>query len=239
MAAASFLSLKWNPLFERLPTENRSVRQTSLTVTTRFLRLPKPYSIKCSDSSSVHKNSRKKRNETLKTLAEDRNPIQGILDAILKTLKSLQKPAIVAVLLGVLLTCDPHSAALAASGGRMGGRAFSSSSGSSSSRSYSVPSSPGFSYSVPYYAPSPFFGGGGGLYVGPAFGVGVGAGSGFFLLMMGFAAAILVSGFLSDRSEDGGVLTATQKTSVLKLQVWLGFEVLMELIELQQSTCLN
>ncbi|XP_028784349.1 uncharacterized protein LOC114740372, partial [Neltuma alba] len=37
---------------------------------------------------------------------------------------------------------------------------------------------------------------------------------------MGFAAFILVSGFLSDRSE-GSVLTATEKTSVLKLQVGL------------------
>ncbi|CDP08560.1 unnamed protein product [Coffea canephora] len=38
--------------------------------------------------------------------------------------------------------------------------------------------------------------------------------------MVGFAAFVLVSGFLSDRSE-GGVLTATGKTSVLKLQVGL------------------
>jgi len=34
---------------------------------------------------------------------------------------------------------------------------------------------------------------------------------------MGFATFVLVSGFLSDRLE-GGVLTATEKTSVLKLQ---------------------
>ncbi|KAF2298505.1 hypothetical protein GH714_023858 [Hevea brasiliensis] len=102
----------------------------------------------------------------------------------------------------------------------MGGKSFSRSS-SSSSRSYSVPrtSSRGFSYSVPYYAPSPF-GGGGGIYVGPAVGVGVGAGSSLFLILAGFAAFMLVSGFLSDRSE-GGVLTATAKTSVLKLQVGL------------------
>lgn len=85
-----------------------------------------------------------------------------------------------------------------------------------------MPSSPGFSYSAPYYAPSPFFGGG----FGPAFGVSVGAGSGLFLLMMGLAAAILVSGFLSDQSDDGGIFTATEKMSVLKLQVWWGFWVL-------------
>lgn len=137
--------------------------------------------------------------------------------AIAEALKSLKKPAIAVILLGVLLTADPYSA-LAASGGRMGGRSFSSSS-SRNSYSHSAPSS-SFSYSVPYYAPSPF-GGGGGFYVGPAFGVGFGAGSGFFLLMMGFAAMILLSGFLSDRSDDGSVLTATQKTSVLKLQVGL------------------
>lgn len=218
MAAASLLSLKWNPLSQHLPTtENRFLHQKSLTVTTRFLRLSKPNAtIKCSDLSNYKKKNNN--NETLKTLAKNQNPLQGVLDAVLKTLKSLQKPAIAAVLLGFLLTFDPHSA-LAASGGRMGGRAFSS--GPSSSRSYSVPSSPRFSYSAPYYAPSPFFGGG-----GFGFGVSVGAGSGLFLLMMGFAAAILVSGFLSDQSDDGGIFTATEKMSVLKLQVCWGFWVL-------------
>lgn len=96
----------------------------------------------------------------------------------------------------------------------MGGRAYSSSSSSSSSsRSYRVTrtESPGFS--VPYYGPSPF-GGAAGVYVGPA----VGVGSSFFFVMMGFAAFFLVSGFLSDRSGEG-VLTATEKISVLKLQV--------------------
>lgn len=148
------------------------------------------------------------------------NPFEVIAKSILEALKALQKPTIAAVLVGLLLMYDPNSA-LAASGGRMGGKSFSSrsSSSSSSSRGYSSRSaSPGFSYSVPYYAPSPF--GGGGYYVGPAVGVGVGAGSSFFLILMGFAAFMLVSGFLSDRSE-GGVLTATEKTSVLKLQVGL------------------
>ncbi|KAF5746965.1 hypothetical protein HS088_TW06G01142 [Tripterygium wilfordii] len=155
------------------------------------------------------------------TKANGANPfevISKITEKIMKTLNALKKPAIVAVFLGLLLTYDPSSA-LAASGGRMGGKSFSSrSSSSSSSRSYSVPqmSSPGFSYSVPYYAPSPF----GGVYVGPAVGFGVGAGSSLFLILAGFAAFVLVSGFLSDRS-DNGVLTATEKTSVLKLQVGL------------------
>lgn len=136
----------------------------------------------------------------------------------MKALKALKKPAIAVVLLGLLLMYDPNTA-LAASGGRVGGRSFSSRSpAASSSRSYSVPrtSGPGF-YSTPYYAPSPF-GFGGGVYVGPA--VGVGAGSSLFLILMGFAAFVLVSGFLSDRSEDS-VLTATEKTSVLKVQVGL------------------
>ncbi|XP_078436658.1 myelin-associated oligodendrocyte basic protein [Wolffia australiana] len=140
----------------------------------------------------------------------------GFLQAAGRMLEKLRKPAAAALLIGILLAVDPYGA-LAASGGRMGGRSFSSSSPSfSSSRSYSVSPGTSFSYSAPYYyAPSPFFGGGGGLYLG------FGAGSGFFLLLMGFAAVILVSGFLSDRSDDGSVLTATEKTSVLKLQVGL------------------
>ncbi|CAN6575516.1 unnamed protein product [Malus baccata var. baccata] len=159
------------------------------------------------------------------------NPIGIITGKLLNALKALRKPAMAAVLFGLLLMSDPNLA-LAASGGRVGGSSFSSrsSSSSSSSRSYSVPrtssSRPDFSYSAPYsapyYAPSPFGfgGGGGGFYVGPAVGVGVGAGSSFFLMLTGFAAFVLVSGFLSDRSE-GSVLTDTEKTSVLKLQVGL------------------
>jgi len=131
------------------------------------------------------------------------------------TLKALKKPAIAALLVGLLLMYDPNSA-FAASGGRMGGRSFSSSSSSSSSRSYSVPrtSESRSFYSTPYHAPSPF----GGVYVGPAVGVGVGAGSSAFFILAGFMAFVLVSGFLSDRSEDS-VLTAAGKTTVLKIQV--------------------
>ncbi|KAJ0230494.1 hypothetical protein HA466_0307380 [Hirschfeldia incana] len=139
-----------------------------------------------------------------------------------KTLDSLKKPAIAAVLLGLLLCCDSHSA-LAASGGRIGGNSFSSrrssSSSSSSSPSYSVPRTldPSARYSAPYYGPSPFSGG---LYVGPAVGFGFGGFSSFSLILVGFAAFIVVSGFLSDRSQ-GSTLTDTQKTSVIKLQVGL------------------
>ncbi|KAJ7522534.1 hypothetical protein O6H91_18G015800 [Diphasiastrum complanatum] len=135
--------------------------------------------------------------------------------------QALQKPALVALCLGLLLTHNPE-AALAASGGRMGGRAFSSSgsSGSGYSRSYSAPSS-GFTYSAPYTAPSPFFGGGfGGVYVAPAYGVGIGGGGFFLFLILGFLALQFVSGFLTDRA-DGALLSGTQKTSVVKLQVGL------------------
>ncbi|OMO96454.1 hypothetical protein COLO4_15276 [Corchorus olitorius] len=152
--------------------------------------------------------------------SNDKNPFEIIAETILKALNALKKPAIAAVLLGLLLMYDPNNAALAASGGRMGGKSFSSR--SSSSRSYSVPRNGGSSYSsysVPFYAPAPF-GGGGGFYMGPAVGVGVGAGSSFFFILAGFAAFILVSGFLSDRSESS-VLTATERTSVIKLQVGL------------------
>ncbi|KAJ6918436.1 hypothetical protein NC651_012625 [Populus alba x Populus x berolinensis] len=149
-----------------------------------------------------------------------KNPLEIIYETMLKALDILKKPAIAAILIGVLLLHDPNSA-FAASGGRIGGNSFSRRSSSEySSRSYSVPrgGSSGFSYSVPYYAPSPF--GGGGVYVGPAVGVGVGAGSSLFFILAGFAAFMLVSGFLSDRNE-GGVLTAAEKTTVLKLQVGL------------------
>lgn len=141
-----------------------------------------------------------------------RNPVEIVAKSIINALKALQKPAAAAVLVGLLLMYDPNSA-LAASGGRVGGSSFSSRSSMSSSRSYSAPrmgAGSGFSYSVPYYAPSPF----GGVYVGPA----VGVGSSFFLIMVAFVAFVLVSGFLSEGSE-GSVLTATEKTSVLKLQV--------------------
>uniref|UniRef100_A0A7N0TIA0 Myelin-associated oligodendrocyte basic protein n=1 Tax=Kalanchoe fedtschenkoi TaxID=63787 RepID=A0A7N0TIA0_KALFE len=143
------------------------------------------------------------------------SPNNPLLHSILN---AIRKPALVALLMGALFIYHPHSA-FAASGGRIGGRSFSSSSSSSSSRTYSSSSpSPSFSYSAPYYAPSPF--GGGGVYVGPAVGFGVGAGSSLLLVLMGFAAFVLVSGFLSDRN-DASLLTAAEKTSVIKLQVGL------------------
>lgn len=143
-----------------------------------------------------------------------------ILTSIKNLFKVLQKPIITGVLLGLLLMCDQSNIAMAAgSGGRMGGRAFSSSGSSSSSRSYTSMRSrgPEVGFTAPYYGPS-LFGGG---FVGPA--VGFGFGSSFVFVMAGFAAFVLVSGFLSDRADgdEGSVLTASDKTSVCKLQVGL------------------
>ncbi|CAO2837118.1 unnamed protein product [Amaranthus hypochondriacus] len=145
------------------------------------------------------------------------NTIGFIFDSLSNAVKALKKPAIAALLVGILLMYDP-SFASAASGGRIGGRSFAPRSSTSGSRSYSVsPSRTEFLYSAPYFSPSPF--GGGGLFVGPALGVAVAEFS-FRLLVLGFVAYAIVSVVVSNRSEDG-VLTATDKTSVIKLQVGL------------------
>ncbi|KAA8544965.1 hypothetical protein F0562_019818 [Nyssa sinensis] len=213
MATTPFLlqsNFKWNPLLHPFLIQLSPIKPFRNSAA-KFSSTSK-LCVKCFSAS----NSSRKTSTELVNKERNVNPIELVANTILKVLKALRKPAITAVLLGLLLIHDPNSA-LAASGGRMGGRSFSSH--SSSSRSYSTrTANPSFSYSVPYYSPSPF--GGGGFYAGPAVGVGVGAGSSFFLIMVGFAAFVLVSGFLSDRSE-GGVLTATEKTSVLKLQVGL------------------
>ncbi|KAI3876054.1 hypothetical protein MKW92_029240 [Papaver armeniacum] len=61
------------------------------------------------------------------------NSLDEIIQEILKTLNLfIQKSAIAGVILGLLMTYNPHLA-LAASGGRMGGRSFSSPSSSSPS----------------------------------------------------------------------------------------------------------
>ncbi|KAL4378063.1 hypothetical protein GQ457_02G034920 [Hibiscus cannabinus] len=194
-------------------------RLSNFTATLAFNgRRSAKFTVKCFFSSEQRKHlmaSSLGSDNQLSSSSIDKNPFEIIAQTISRALNALKKPAIAAVLLGLLLMYDPNNVALAASGGRMGGRSFSSS--SSSSRSYSVPRSGGSrlsSYSVPYYAPAPF----GGFYMGPA--VGVGAGSSLFFILAGFAAFVLVSGFLSDRSESS-VLTASEKTTVLKLQVGL------------------
>ncbi|KAF7044296.1 hypothetical protein CFC21_053546 [Triticum aestivum] len=151
-------------------------------------------------------------------------PPHPLLDALkrslLDSLAALRKPALALLLAGALLAAAaPHHAALAASGGRIGGSAFSSrSSRSSPSPSYGytapAPRMGGGYSSAPFYSPSPF------VSVGPAFGIGFG-GSGFLLTLVGFAAFLYLGGFLTDSSGGGSVLTDTQKTTVLKLQVGL------------------
>ncbi|XP_062214909.1 uncharacterized protein LOC133915676 isoform X2 [Phragmites australis] len=136
--------------------------------------------------------------------------------SVLDSLAALKRPALALLLAGALLvaaSAGPHTA-LAASGGRVGGSAFSSRSSSSSSYGYTAPAPRGGYSAAPFYSPSPF------VSVGPAVGIGFG-GSGFLLTLMGFAAFLYLAGFLSDSSSGGSVLTETQKTTVLKLQVGL------------------
>ncbi|KAL8136339.1 hypothetical protein V2J09_002340 [Rumex salicifolius] len=195
-------TLQWrnNPLSHIPPSNLRFTPLLSTKVTK-----PAKLTPKCSSAKPPPNPS---------TQIKDQKLVGIIADTVLSAVDALKKPALAFVLTGLLMVSDPNSA-WAASGGRVGGRAFSS---PSPSRSYSTGrASSKFSYTTPYYAPSPF---GGGFYAGPAFGFGLGAGSSFLFIFAGFAAFMLVSGFLSDRSE-GSVLTATEKTSVLKLQVGL------------------
>ncbi|KAJ8529420.1 hypothetical protein K7X08_036255 [Anisodus acutangulus] len=218
-AAATFLlesNLKWNPLsYTPNPIQYTRLFHYPKLLTPSRLSKPSKLTVKCFTKN--HKNEFFNHRNVFE-IKNNETPFEIVVKTVKKALKALQKPGVAAVLVGLLLMYDPNSA-LAASGGRIGGKSFSSSrSSSSSSRGYSMRTSErSFSGSVPYYAPSPFGFGGGGVYVAPA----VGFGSSAFLVMVGFAAFVLVSGFLSDRSEEGSVLTATDKTSVLKLQVGL------------------
>ncbi|CAL4935386.1 unnamed protein product [Urochloa decumbens] len=144
--------------------------------------------------------------------------LDALRRSVLDSLTALKRPALALLLAGALLAAapavGPHAAALAASGGRVGGSAFSSRSSSPPSYGYSAPAPRGGYTSAPFYSPSPF------VSVGPAVGIGFG-GSGFLLALMGFAAFLYLAGFLSDSPGNGSVLTETQKTTVLKLQVGL------------------
>ncbi|KAL5211128.1 hypothetical protein ABZP36_006751 [Zizania latifolia] len=152
----------------------------------------------------------------LPAAVEEHSP-RALLDALKKSLldslAALRKPALALLLAGALLAAGgPHDAALAASGGRVGGSAFSSRS-SPRSYGYTAPSPRGGYSAAPFYSSSPF------VSVGPAVGIGFG-GSSFFFVLVGFAAFLYLAGFLSD-SPGGSVLTETEKTTVLKLQVGL------------------
>ncbi|XP_008681532.1 uncharacterized isoform X1 [Zea mays] len=144
--------------------------------------------------------------------------VDALRRSVLDSLAALKRPALALLLAGVLLAAasagGPHAAALAASGGRVGGSAFSSRSSSPRSYGYSAPAPRGGYTAAPFYSPSPF------VSVGPALGIGFG-GSGFLVTLMGFAAFLYLAGFLSDSSGATSVLTETEKTTVLKLQVGL------------------
>ncbi|CAM9001345.1 unnamed protein product [Rhodiola kirilowii] len=223
MASASFIEtnpLNWNRISSLLPHPISHATCKSRLV---FIRNPKnsrpSFTLKCVFSKLP--NNTASSNELQPAVSRNR-----ILDAFLNAIEALRQPAVVAVLMGALLMYDPHSA-LAASGGRMGGSYFSSQSSSSSGSYSSTSPGPSFSYSAPrsysstspgpsfsdsetepYDAPSPFDGG---EDVEPAVEHEVEAGSSLFLILMGI---VLVSGF-------AGVLTAVDKTSVMKLQVGL------------------
>ncbi|XP_047092137.1 uncharacterized protein LOC124703949 [Lolium rigidum] len=213
----------------------------SLLEPARFLSLPLPRSLPprrgllhLPTSSSPHRAPRLRAQATTPRLPpsspspSSTSPhalLSALKQSLLDSLAALKKPALALLLAGALLaaTAGPdHHAALAASGGRVGGSAFSSSSRRSSppsSYGYTAPAPrmgggySGYS-SAPFYSASPF------VSVGPAFGIGFG-GSGFLLTLVGFAAFLYLGGFLGDSAGGGSVLTDTQKTTVLKLQVGL------------------
>ncbi|CAN6281809.1 unnamed protein product [Urochloa humidicola] len=169
-------------------------------------RLPPP-------SADEHEPARRAQSQPLHAL-------DALRRSVLDSLAALKRPALALLLAGALLAAapavGPHAAALAASGGRVGVSAFTSRSSSSppSSYGYTAPAPRGGYTSAPFYSPSPF------VSFGPAVGIGFG-GSGFLLALMGFAAFLYLAGFLSDSPGNGSVLTETQRTTVLKLQVGL------------------
>ncbi|KAL1225357.1 hypothetical protein V5N11_009015 [Cardamine amara subsp. amara] len=203
--------LQWNPSF--------SYTQQRHHPTVHFCFKPKPRSsnvvrlqidvkYKQSTRSDTYERSDTNHDQILK------NSFDEILSQIKKTLDSLKKPVIATVLLSLLLLCN-RNCALAASGGRIGGSAFSSrsrssesSSSSSKTFSYSAPSTLdptlSFSYSAISIwgnkAPCSF------LLWAPRFIY-------IPLTLLFFALAVFLN--LNDIRND------TQKTSVLKVQVGL------------------
>ncbi|KAE8729111.1 Myelin-associated oligodendrocyte basic protein isoform 2 [Hibiscus syriacus] len=134
------------------------------------------FAVKCFFSSEERKHltsSSLGSNNQLSSSSIDKNPFEIVAQTISRALNVLKRPAIAAVLLGLLLMYDPNNAALAA---LVGG-----------------------------WAEGHF------LRVLRLRGV---------IRFPGMEAFVLVSGFLSDRSESS-VLTASEKTTVLKLQVGL------------------
>ncbi|XVF42128.1 hypothetical protein PTKIN_Ptkin01aG0335400 [Pterospermum kingtungense] len=139
------LNLKrYCPLHLHPPTHTHPpLSKFSGTLTSQPQGFPKLYA-KCfffPEKKMQHLTSSDLTFDHLSSCSDDENPFHIIAETILKALNTLKKPAIAAVLLGLLLMCDPNSTALAASGGRMGGSSRSSSSRNGRSRSSSHSSS--------------------------------------------------------------------------------------------------
>ncbi|KAI3940651.1 hypothetical protein MKW92_036662 [Papaver armeniacum] len=138
------------PLRKAFPTTR--IHFQPIRKNTRFLITRSDVRVNCFLKSVTCKVFEEKKDKETEGYSVDDD---DIIQVILRTGKSsIQVSAIAAVILGLLLTYDPHSA-LAASGGRMGGRAFSSStstSTSSSQPSYSSYSSSCWSSSTPSYS---------------------------------------------------------------------------------------
>ncbi|KAH7387943.1 hypothetical protein KP509_16G049900 [Ceratopteris richardii] len=157
---------------------------------------------------------------------KEKNTLLKIMTDIARAChEALKKPAVIAFIIGLFLSHVPF--AWAASGGVMGGRAFSSgrssgsSAGSSAGSSFSAPSS-SFSFSASYSDPSPLFVGGIGpsIYVAPSYGARIGGASSFLVFLFWLLVFFFMSGFLTDRRESS-LFSSTSKTSVLKVQVGL------------------
>ncbi|KAI3879415.1 hypothetical protein MKX03_003672 [Papaver bracteatum] len=158
-------SLNLNPFRKTFPT--RHIHFQSIRKNTRFLITRSDVRVNCFIKSVTCKVFEEKKDKETEGYSVD-NDGDDIIQVILRTVKSsIQVSAIAAIILGLLLTYDPRSA-LAASGGRMGGRAFSSSTStstsssqpsysstsSSSGPSYSSYSSSSWSSSTPIYSSS-------------------------------------------------------------------------------------
>ncbi|XP_023644213.1 uncharacterized protein LOC17894239 [Capsella rubella] len=144
-----------------------------------------------------------------------------ILVQIKKTLDSLKKPVSAAVfMLSLILLCD-RNLALAASGGRIGGSAFSSrsntssSSSTSSSRSLSSSSSSSYSFDFESRLSSQFS-----VLSSRVMTLPLISNTSLSLIMIGLTAFGIVSVTIANMSESDNI-SNTQKTSVLRLQVGL------------------
>eukprot|EP00897_Mesotaenium_endlicherianum_P003477 jgi/Mesen1/3157/ME000184S02224 len=145
----------------------------------------------------------------------------------------LQRPVIVAALVASIVLSAPGASLAAKGGGRIGGSSFSSGrsgsygGGGAPSRSYSAPSySVSPSFSAPYFAPSPF--GGYAPFGAPVYGPSVVVASSggfdffnFLLLAATFFGFVMVARSFLGAGDDEGLLGASTRTSVVRLQVGL------------------